>query len=197
MSSIEILYEVLRKNNGVITTAQANKIGISNERLNLLVRSMALERVRFGVYGIPNEFIDEMYVSQLRRPKMVYSHETALFLLELSDRDPINYVVTVPTGYNTSRMRNEGMVVYTVKKDLHEIGATQLMTHYGNYVNVYGLERSICDCLRSRNQMDPAIVTDALKRYVRRKEKNLNLLMQMASLFKTEKLLRNYLEVLL
>jgi hypothetical protein len=45
--------------------------------------------------------------------------------------------------------------------------------------------------------MDIAIVTDAVKRYAKRKEKNLNTLMQLAELFSVTKVLRSYMEVLL
>jgi len=191
------LQSILEQNGNIVTTAQANEAGISNQRLRLLVQSGDLERVSFGVYILPGEFADKMYIAQLRRPKIIYSHETALFLHDLTDRDPISYTVTVPTGYNASRLRDDGFTVFTIKRDLHEIGVTKLTTMFGNTVKVYGLERTICDCLRSRNQLDIAIVTDAMKRYARRKDKNLNTLMQMAETFKVTKLLRNYMEVLL
>jgi len=191
------LQSILIQNNGIITTAQANEVGVSNERLRLLVKSGDLERVTFGVYILPDEFADKMFIAQLRRPKIIYSHETALFLHDLTDRDPINYTVTVPTGYNASRLRGDGFTVFTIKREFHEIGVTKLTTMFGNSVTVYGLERTICDCLRSRNQLDIAIVTDAVKRYTRRNDKNLNILMQMAETFKVTKLLRSYMEVLL
>jgi len=191
------LQSVLSQSGGTVTTAQANAVGISNERLRLLVKSGDLVRVTFGVYISPDEFADKMYATQLRRPKILYSHETALFLHDLTDRDPISHTVTVPTGYNTTRLRADGLTVFTIKRELHEVGVTRLSTMFGNDVAVYGLERTICDCLRNRNQMDIAIVTDAVKRYARRKEKNLNTLMQMAATFKVTKPLRSYLEVLL
>lgn len=191
------LRSILEKNGNIVTTAQANEAGISNQRLRLLVKSGDLERVSFGVYILPDEFADKMYIVQLRRPKIIYSHETALFLHDLTDRDPISYTVTVPTGYNASRLRDDGFTVFTIKRDLHEIGVTKLTTMFGNTVKVYGLERTICDCLRSRNQLDISIVTDAMKRYARRKDKDLYVLMQMAEKFKVTKLLRNYMEVLL
>ena len=169
------LQSILMQNNGIITTAQANEVGVSNERLRLLVTSGDLERVTFGVYILPDEFADKMFIAQLRRPKIIYSHETALFLHDLTDRDPINYTVTVPTGYNASRLRGDGFTVFTIKREFHEIGVTKLTTMFGNSVTVYGLERTICDCLRSRNQLDIAIVTDAVKRYTRRNDKNLNI----------------------
>ena len=191
------LQSVLKQNGGMITTAQANEVGVSNERLRLLVHSGDLERVTTGIYVLPDEFTDKMFIVQLRRPKIIYSHETALFLHELTDRDPISYMVTVPTGYNPTRLREDGFTVFTIKRELHEIGVTKLTTMFGNSVTVYDLERTICDCLRSRNNLDIAVVTDALKRYAKRKDKNLNKLMQMAETFKVTKLLRGYMEVLL
>ena len=191
------LQSVLKQNGGMVTTAQANEVGVSNERLRLLVHSGDLERVTTGIYVLPDEFTDKMFIVQLRRPKIIYSHETALFLHELTDRDPISYMVTVPTGYNPTRLREDGFTVFTIKRELHEIGVTKLTTMFGNSVTVYDLERTICDCLRSRNNLDIAVVTDALKRYAKRKDKNLNKLMQMAETFKVTKLLRGYLEVLL
>ena len=191
------LQSVLKQNGGIFTTAQANEVGVSNERLRLLVHSGDLERVTTGIYVLPDEFADKMFIVQLRRPKIIYSHETALFLHELTDRDPINYMVTVPTGYNPTRLREDGFTVFTIKRELHEIGVTKLTTMFGNSVRVYDLERTICDCLRSRNNLDIAVVTDAIKRYAKRKDKNLNKLMQMAETFKVTKLLRGYMEVLL
>ena len=191
------LQSVMKQNGGMVTTAQANEVGVSNERLRLLVHSGDLERVTTGIYVLPDEFTDKMFIVQLRRPKIIYSHETALFLHELTDRDPINYMVTVPTGYNPTRLREDGFTVFTIKRELHEIGVTKLTTMFGNSVTVYDLERTICDCLRSRNNLDIAVVTDAIKRYAKRKDKNLNKLMQMAETFKVTKLLRGYMEVLL
>jgi len=191
------LRTILTKNNGIVTTVQANEVGVSNERLRLLIEAGELERVSFGVYISPDEFADKMYASQLRRPKSIYSHETALFLHDLTDRDPINYTVTVPTGYNAMQLRKDGFSVFFVKRELHEIGTTQLSTMFGHDVVVYNLERTICDCLRSRNKMDIAAVTGAIKRYARRKDKNLNTLMQLADVFNVTKPLRSYMEVLL
>lgn len=182
---------------GTVTTAEANKIGISNERLRLLVKSGELERAAFGVYVLPDELIDKMYIAQLKRPKIIYSHETALFLHDLTDRDPISYAVTVPAGYNIAQLRKEGFTVYSIKRELHDLGVTKLTTMFGYIVIVYGLERTICDCLRSRNRMDISVVTDAVKRYVLRKDKDLYTLMKMAETFGVSKLVRSYMEVLL
>jgi predicted transcriptional regulator of viral defense system len=193
----EELKPILAQNGGMFTTAQANEVGFSNKRLRLLVKSEKLERASFGVYILPDEFVNKMYAAQQRRPKIIYSNETALYLHDLTDRDPIGYSVTVPTGYSAVRLREEDFTVYTIKRELHEVGVTEMETIFGHTVKVYGLERAICDCLRNRNRMDIAILTDAIKRYVKRKDKNLNTLMKMAETFHVAKPLRSYMEVLL
>lgn len=187
----------LQKHGGVLTTAEANASGISNEQLCQLVRSGELERMTHGVYISPNEFIDRMYVAGLRWQKIIYSHETALFLHGLADRDPIQYSVTVPSGYNTKAILEDGMNVFTIKRELHRLGVIQMETTFGHMVTTYGLERTICDCIRSRNKMDIAVVSGAVKRYVKRSDKDLNVLMEMAETFRITKPLRNYMEVLL
>ena len=192
------LKEILARNRGMITTAQANEGGVSNERLRLLVKAGELERVSFGVYSLPDEFVDKMYAAQLRRPKIIYSHETALFLHDLTDRDPADhYSATVPTGYNATKLREDGFTVFTIRRDLYKTGITKMPTMFGHTVAVYDVERTICDCLRSRNQIDIAVVTDAIKRYAKRKDRNLNTLMRMGELFHVTKPLRSYMEVLL
>ncbi|MCL2882626.1 MAG: type IV toxin-antitoxin system AbiEi family antitoxin domain-containing protein [Coriobacteriia bacterium] len=191
------LQTVLQRCGGVFRASAANAVGVSNERLRLLVKSGELERVTYGVYALPGDIQDKMYVVQLRRPKAIYSHETALYLHELTDRDPIRYTVTVPRGYNVSGLRADDVDCFMVKPEHHDLGVIQMETAFGHKVRVYSPERTICDCIRSRNQMDIAIVTDAVKRYSKRTDKNLNELMQMAEVFRVVKPLRSYLEVLL
>lgn len=197
MSNAGKVKSLLQQHGGTITTAEANAAGISNEGLRLLVASGELERVAHGVYLSPDAFLDKMLVLQKRLSKVIFSHETALFLHDLTDRDPIRYTVTVPTGYEVKRLKAEGNRMFYIKRELHGLGAVPVTTMFGNTVTAYNPERTVCDCLRSRKQMDIAVVTDAIRRYAKRSDKDLNLLMSMAAVFRIEKIIRGYLEVLL
>ena len=197
MTNTEKIKLLFEERGAVITTADAREAGISKNALGLLVASNAAERVSYGVYAPPGTLIDKMFIIQRNMSKVIYSHETALFLHDLTDRDPIRYIVTIPTGYNSQRLKAENMKVYSIKKEFHRLGETLAPTIFGNNVVTYNPERTICDCIRSRNQMDPEIVTNALKRYVERRDRNLNLLMEYASKFNVSNILRTYMEVLL
>ena len=53
------------------------------------------------------------------------------------------------------------------------------------------------DLIRSRSGIEMQTFQDALKQYAKRKDKDLRKLMRYAQMFRVEKLLRQYLEVLL
>ncbi len=94
-------------------------------------------------------------------------------------------------------MKAEGIQVYTIKAELHDVGKRTARTPFGHTVPAYDMERTICDLLRCRNSIEMQTFQGALKMYASRKDKNLRMLMRYAKLFRVEKILRQYLEVLL
>lgn len=141
--------------------------------------------------------IDEMVSIQARYRGAIFSHETAAYLLDLADRTPLFYSVTVPAGYNATLLKGNGVKVYFVKRDLYPLGSIIIKSPHGNNIKIFNLERTVCDLLRSRNHIDIQIVNQALKRYVMKKEKDLDLLYNYARQFGVQKIVRETIEVLL
>ena len=182
---------------GFIHTAEAEAAGVSRAMLSKLVRSGKLERIAHGQYILPDVMPDELLLLQQRVAGVIYSHETALFLHNMAERTPLQHSVTIASGKKLSPAASEGVKVYRIKPELHELGVTVLPTKMGNEVHVYDLERTICDVLRSRNRMDDQVVVAAMKAYAVHKGQDMNRLRQYAQAFHLTKKLRQYLEVLL
>ena len=197
MSQFEQLDHLLKTQDGMPRTEQAVSAGISKPVFYNYVRSRDLERVVHGMYLSKDTWVDAMYLLHLRFSQVVFSHDTALFFHDLTDREPLQYTVTVKTGYNPTKLKEEGVQVFTIKAELHEVGLITMQTPFGHEVPVYDMERTICDLLRSRNHIEMQTFQGALKAYARRKDKDLRTLMRYAKLFRVEKILRQYLEVLL
>jgi predicted transcriptional regulator of viral defense system len=191
------LEKLIKDKNGLILTKQVVEAGISREYLNLLLKENKLERIAHGVYLTPDAFDDEMYRLQARNERAIFSHETALYLHDLTDRDPLQWTVTVPAGYNSSHLKDEGIKVYSIKKSLHQMGVIEMKTQFGREIKAYNKERTICDLARNRNNMDIAILNDGIKRYLESKDKNIPLLMRYAEKLDIQNILRNYVEMLL
>ena len=126
---------------------------------------------------------------------MIYSHETALYLHDLSDRDPLEYAVTVPYGYHNAYLKNENIKLYTVKKEIHLLGVMEKETIFGIKIIVYNKARTICDILKDRNNMDISTVNEAIRKSLTGNDKDLDLLLDYGDKLKISSVLRKYLDI--
>lgn len=193
----EILDSLLHDNNGFLKTSDVVAAGISREYLGEYVRKNGLERVAHGLYRSGDAWDDGMYVLQFRYPASVFSHETALYLLGLAEREPIVFSVTLKAGANATGLRKDGVKVYRVQERLFGEGVVDAVSPSGHPLKTYNAERTICDLFRSRSRIDVQDLQAAVKGYIRRQKKNIPLLLRYAKEFRVEKFVRQYLEVLL
>lgn len=181
---------LLAEQDGMLQTSQAVARGIVKPIFYEYIKERKLEQVAHGIYVSEDTWIDAMFLLHLRCGQAVFSHESALFFHDLTDREPSPYAITVRRGYSTTRLKAEGLSVYTIKPELFDVGVSSGQTPFGHTVPVYDMERTICDLLRSRSRIEIQTFQGALKSYARRKDKNLRALMQYAGMFKVEKILR-------
>lgn len=191
------ILQAVKSNNNIITTAQVVSLGFSKALLSKYVKEGLLERCRQGVYTLPDETSDDMYVLMLSSKWVVFSHDTALFLNELSNRTPFIHSVTIPSNTSLPNTIKGECVCYYVKPELYQLGMLEKKTTFGNIVRCYNPERTICDLLRSRSRCDEEMVLSAIKNYVASKEKDLNQLSIYAQQFRVNRNLKKYMEVLL
>jgi len=194
---IEKIRDILKGQNGILLTSDLLKYGIPRIYLSALEKSGEIRRISRGVYAAAGHMLDEMAAIQARYKGAIFSHETAAYLLDLTDRTPLFYSVTVPAGYNATSLKASGAKVYFVNRDLYPLGLITVKSPSGNDIRTFNLERTICDMLRSRNQIDIQQVNESLKRYVSKKERNVDLLYSYAKKFRIQKIVREYIEVLL
>jgi len=197
VNPIERIQDILKDQNGILLTSDLRKYGIPRTYLSILEKHGEIQRISRGVYSASNYLIDEMVTTQARYKRAIFSHETALYLLELTDRTPLFYSVTVPSGYNATSLKASGNKVYFVNRGLYPLGLIIMKSPHGNDINTFNLERTICDVLRNRNQIDAQFVNESLKRYVGKNERNIDELYSYARQFRIQKIVRDYIEVLL
>ena len=177
-------------------TADVVTAGISKETFYKYVKSVGLEKAAHGIYLSPSAWADEMYLLQAQIPKAIYSHETALYLHDLAEMEPMPLTVTVPAKYNSLTLAEKGVKIVYVKKEWHTLGVCQMPSPSGHLIPVYNMERTICDIIRKRSDMDISAFNYALVEFMKRKDKNLNRLMEYAKAMRLEKKIRETMGVL-
>ena len=193
----EKVHTILKQYAGYITATQATEVGIPRRRLTEMCEAGQLCKVDRGIYASEDIWEDHMYCLQYRYGKGIFSHGTALWLHDLSDREPLRFTMTFPRGYNVSGVKSRNIIAPVVKSELYEMGVIEVTSNYGNPLRVYDVERSLCDAVRGDNAYNVELVVPAMQWYARRKRYNIHKLMQYAKALHVEAKIQNYMRALL
>lgn len=196
MNDEEKVLELIKNNGGLIKTSDVTSKNINKMSLIRLVDKGFINRLERGLYIDTNKIEDSYYVFQYKCPKAVFSHETALYFHDLTDRTPIEFMVTVPSRYNSRLLKDSKYKFSYIKEELYELGKIKIKTPYGNEINCYDIERTICDVIRDKNKIETYQFTDALKRYASLKVKDISKLYKYAEKFNIKAEVKKYIEVL-
>lgn len=194
---LESVRKILADQRGIIFTSDLARFDIPRIYLSILEQNREIEKISRGIYKMPSSLEDEMFIFQSQYKSTIFSHETALYLHDLTDRSPLVYSVSVPDGYHSDSLNASGYEIFYVNRKLLDVGVSALDSPHGNKIRVTGLERTICDVVRSRNQMDIQAVSEALRRYAARRDKDIDFLNSCAKSFRVQRIIRQYMEILL
>ncbi len=194
----KLLKEVAGKNNGYIFTSQFDENNITKYMINNALKDNVIKRVCNGIYMLYDGIEDNLFLFQQRNKNIVYSHETAAYLLGYTTRDPLIYNVSTHSNDNLSNAIKfiEFKISYQ-SKDKLDLGKTNVTTIYGNDIVVYEIERVICEMFTNNYKGDVFVRSEVLKNYIKSDNKDLIKLTKYAKLLNVEKELFARLEVLL
>ena len=171
-SYIEVIESIMEMNNGYVTSKELSNFGIHRMYLNIMKEKGIIEKVGTGIYIDSKKIEDSYFVFSLELPNVVYSHMTALYFHGLSIKAPNNKLdITVPNNYFNYKIKKHN--VFYVDKDIYELGITEVKTPMGNKVKAYDIERCICDIIRSKKRIDNEYIKYSIRKYIKRKDKDL------------------------
>lgn len=171
-SNIEIVEELMKRNNGYITSRELDMFDIHRMYLSIMQKKGIIKKVTTGIYIDTNKIEDNYYVFGLNMPNIIYSHMTALYFHGLSIEASTDvYDITVKRSYNSVHLRKHN--VFYVDNDIYELGLVEVETPIGNKVKAYDVERCICDIIRSKNRMGLEYIKHSVREYMKRADKDL------------------------
>ena len=195
---IEILKDLAKQDGGLITTAQIEKAGISRVLIPTFIEEGVLVKERHGTYYYADEFPDDLLLIQKHNPRLVYSYGTALYLWDMSDRTPHVWDISVPQGFNATRLKkdNKNIRLHYINADKWSVGITETLSPDGNKVQLYDKERCIIDLIKRKDKMDKQIYLHALRQYFADSTTDKSQLIRYAKIFHVERPVRDYMDIL-
>ena len=192
----DLILSKLTQNGGRITTNEITSLGIHRQFIKQMADSGELIKVGRGIYQKPEFVEDELYDIQTEYKSGIYSYETSLYLFNLIERVPFEWTMTFRGKYHSEKLKARGIRLKLSTPELFEVGKVCSNTPGNHSVWAYCPERTLCEILKPRSLTDIQVITYAYKEYIKRKDKNIPLLMEMAQKFNVEKKVRSYIEVL-
>lgn len=189
------ILNIMKKNNGIITSKQLENMKISRVYLSEMVKEGIIDRIERGIYVTKDYKYDEYYIFQLKYPKTVFSNNTALYFYEMTERTPIKLDVTITREYNPHRFKDT-VNIYKVTKNIFELGIVEKQSPQGMKVRIYNLERTVCDIIKN-NSLDIETRNKAIKNCIKNKDFNANKMFEYAKKMKIYDKVKNYMEAII
>ncbi len=196
MISINELKKEFDKHGGIMKTSELKDVGLFSRQILKLVNEDVLIRIKRGVYEFRNSRVpDEVLIARVFPMATIYL-ESALLHYGYTDRIPSSWQVAVDKNISKAQFNiaYPPITPYYLEGKYIDIGVDYFEIN-GVNIRIYDKERTICDTLRYVNKLDREVFNNAVKRYVKDKERNIKRLMDYAQILKVTTKVKTYIGV--
>lgn len=197
-SKIEKARQLFLNNSSILKTADLNENKFHSREILELVNSGYLSKYKRGVYvwtENENAISDNTLACGLIPQGVIYLFSAAVYY-DLTTINPTAVTMAVPLGSREIKLPDYPPIeLYTIHQRF-ELGKIQI-NNENEVIRIYDKERTVCDFFKNRNKVGKDIALEVLKNYMQQKNKNIQKLMEYASVLTDKKALTAYVEVLL
>ena len=189
---------ILPENQKIFSTQELKEKGFSQYKASKLVDKGKLIKLNKSYYENADYRGEEsdFYYSRAYAPKGVICLLSAAAYYRLTTFVPDALDVAIPRKAKISTMPDwPQMNVHYYTDDRHKLGVTTVKEG-GNEFRIYDMEKTVVDIVFYKEKVGMEETKEILVTYLQRKDRNLNRLLQYAKLMKCDKVMRQYLEVL-
>ena len=188
---------IFRRNHGILSTQKALSLGIHPRTLYRMRDAGAIQRLGRGVFCLAEKSLDnfDLVSAALNIPNGVICLISSLSFHELTTEIPHEIYVAVERGWKPLvkdlpiRIFMYNRAAFRSGIEIHKLDDVK--------VRIYSREKTIADCFKFRNKIGMDVTMEALKLYLKRRPRNVEVLLQHARTNRVERVIRPYLESLM
>ncbi len=187
---------VFENNHGYLQTKH-----LQNRNLKYLLKNMVdngeVTMVKRGLYR-HNAMVQGMEWEEACHiiPQGVLCLFSAWSYYKLTTQIPSQYHLAIPNKTKVTLPPYPPIKLYYWDNKAYSLGKTEISNQDGK-INIYSIEKSVCDAIRFRNKVGIDITTEVLKNYLKHTNRNLDVLLKLAKSLRVENVLNDYLKLML
>lgn len=186
-------------NKKFITTAELKEMGYSYYRIGKLEADGVLHRVNRSTYENPGFTGDEndFYSAEAFVPHGVICLMSAARYYELTDFLPDAVDVAIDRKKKVNTLPEWPAIrIHYFDPARMDTGVNEV-SEEGNRFHIFDIEKTVVDIIYYRNKLGIEETSEVLKKYLKRRERQIDRLYAYAKQLRCEKIVRTYLEVLI
>ena len=194
--NINDLNDEFIKHGGIMKTSELKAAGLNSRQLLGLLENHIISKIKTGYYEIVGMTIpDEVLIAKLFPTAVIYL-ESALMHYGYTDRIPSAWQIAVDKNISKPQFKISypPIMPFFLNKKFINIGLSEFEVNKVK-IRIYDKERTICDVLRYANKLDREVFTNAIQRYVKDKDRNIQRLMDYAKKLRITQKVKTYVGV--
>lgn len=191
----ERIYKIFSTRNGFARTKDILAAGIHRRDIRRMRDEGMIIRVKRGLYRLAEiPLISNQGFVDLARavPKGVICLFSALSYHELTTFSPSIISMAICRGSREPKIEYPPVEFYHFSRKQFEAGINEIKIK-GHKIRIYCPEKTICDCFRYRNKLGLDMAKEGLSEYLKRKDRNLEKLLEYTEICRIRPLLETWL----
>ncbi len=196
MTKKDQILKLFKQKKGIIKLQDLTKINVNKYHLQKLVKTGEVDRLKHGIYKLSDFQTNEYFEVQNLVPNGIICLFSAWNYYELTTYMPHEFHVAIEKKSKVKLPDYPPIKLYYWDNNSLKTGRKKVKID--NFtISIFDLEKSACDAVKFRNKIGKDTLYEILTEYLKRKDKNLDLLIKYSKKLRVEKILKNYLDVLL
>lgn len=173
--------EIIQKNGGLVKTSVLLDAGITYKTILTLTEKGKIVRARSGYYSVPDAVISEEQYIINQFSDCVLTMETGLYYRGYLENRPAEWRIAVSKNISKSRLHIETprIIAYFSEESALSLGAEE-MNIGGKTMQVYSVDRLICDVLKYQDRMSKEQLRSCIHSYIDDENKDIDKLVYYA-----------------
>ena len=195
----ERIHKVFKKHKGFARTKDILAAGIHTRNIKRAREEGQIIQVKRGLYRLAEiPLISNQGFIDLARavPDGVICLLPALSYYELTTFNPSVISMAICRGSREPKINYPPVEFYHFSKKQFEAGLSKIKIK-GHEIRIYNPEKTICDCFRYRNKLGLDIAKEGLSEYLKRKDRDLEKLLEYAEICRIKPLLQTWLNAMI
>lgn len=188
------------KEHGYVRMKELKEAGFHTRNISALLKNGEIEKVKPGLYKVPNyegynyqtSFLDVVKGV----PKGIICLMSAVSYYELSTVNPTEVYIAIPLAEKPPKIEYPPIRVFYWPERNYNLGIEEIKTKNG-IIKIYDKEKTICDLFRYRDKLGEDIAFEALKNYLQLKTFNLNKLREYSEKMRIKTIISPYIKAIL